>query len=308
MSWNFEVVAAPFGSRIGGMAWDGEGMLFSIPDKNEVWKVTPTERTPSLVRRYTNHVSGLAVAADGRVFACQEGSRRIIQLHADGSATQLAYRLNGKVHNHPCSVAVDRLGRVWFCDCYSDLLTPGPKVWPLLDHASILRQERSPQLQSRAWSIKRMTYDTNRPRALLFSRNQQVLHVSECDTRYGGRQELRSYPVSADGTLGTPRVLHTFGSDHQGAHRGIEGMCLAGNDLIVACAGWHRSGPGPAVMIFDPSGLVAASHAVPVGTPVSCAFGDGDLANLYIGTEEGGLYCIRDSGLRGVDGGIVHDH
>ena len=26
--------------------------------------------------------------------------------------------------------------------------------------------------------------------------------------------------------LGTPVVLHTFGADYRGTHRGIEGMCL----------------------------------------------------------------------------------
>src|SRR3712207_8640312 len=44
------------------------------------------------------------------------------------------------------------------------------------------------------------------------------------------RSELRAYPVLEDDTLGPPIVLHTFGADHRGIHRGIEGMCIDAED------------------------------------------------------------------------------
>ena len=59
-------------------------------------------------------------------------------------------------------------------------------------------------------------------------------------------------PIRADGTLDHPIVLHTFGADHRGHHRGIEGMCLDADGNIVAVGGWQRSGPGPLVYVFSP--------------------------------------------------------
>ena len=297
--WTFEVVAEGHRGRIGGVAWDGGAVLFSVPEENAIFRYIPDSGETTVARKHTNHVTGLAVAADGRLFACQEGSRRIIQLHQDGSASQLAFRIDGKAHNHPCDVAVDGSGRIWFCDCYSDLLSPGPKIWPFLDHASILRQDRSPQLQSRAWTIWRMTYDTRNPRAVLLSADEKTLYVSECDNAPRGRRELRAYPMLDDDELGAPLVLHTFGADHRGPHRGIEGMCLDGEGNIVACAGWQRSGPGPVIMVIAPSGRVLATCPVPGDLPSRCALGDTDLSSLYIGTEQGNLYRVRDSGLSG---------
>ena len=299
MGWSFETIADGHRGRIGGIAWDGDRLLFSVPYENVILCYSPTTGELGVARKFTNHITGLDFANDGRLFACQEGSRRIIQLHDDGSASQLAYRLDGQVHNHPRDVAVDSRGRVWFCDCYCDLLSPGPKIWPQLDHASVLRQDRSPQLQSRSWTIRRMTYDTYSPQAVLLSKDETTLFVAESDNAPQGRRELRAYPVVDDYELGPPIVLHAFGSDHRGLHRGIEGMCLDSEGNIVACAGWNRSGPGPVIMVIDPSGMVLGTFPVPGDRPTRCAFGDADLSALYIGTEDGTLLRVRDSGLSG---------
>ena len=306
MGWTFETIAEGHSGRIGGIAWDGSGLLFSVPNENVILRYSPATGDLGVARNYTNHITGLALANDGRLFACQEGSRRIIQLHDDGSASQLAFRLDGKVHNHPRDVAVDSRGRVWFCDCYSDLLSPGPKIWPRLDHASVLRQDRSPQLQSRSWTIRRMTQDTRSPQALLLSTDETTLYVAESDNAPLGRRELRAYSIVDDYELGTPIVLHTFGSDHRGPHRGIEGMCLDAHGNIVACAGWRRSGPGPVIMVIEPSGMVLGTFPVPGDRPTRCAFGDADLSALYIGTEEGTLLRVRDSGLSGLARFRIH--
>ena len=138
----------------------------------------------------------------------------------------------------------------------------------------------------------------------LFSspRDETTLYVAESDNAPQGRRELRAYPVVDDYELGTPIVLHTFGLDHRGPHRGIEGMCLDAEGNIIACAGWNRSGPGPVIMVIDPSGMVLGTFPLPRDCPTRCAFGDADLSALYIGTEDGTLLRVRDSGLSGWSG------
>jgi gluconolactonase len=173
----------------------------------------------------------------------------------------------------------------------------GPQIFPLLDHQSVLRFERN---ERKAWTATRMTYDTTSPRAVLLSPAEDVLYVADGEPREGQGRELRAYPVRADGSLGHSSVLHTFGKDHRGPHRGIEGLCLDTDGNIVACGGWQRSGPGPMIMVFAPNGAVIESHPLPAEAPNKCCFGGRDLDHLYVTTAQGQLYRAKTDrrGLR----------
>jgi gluconolactonase len=97
--------------------------------------------------------------------------------------------------------------------------------------------------------------------------------------------------VRPDGSLGAHTVLHCFGEDANGPHRGIEGMCLDSEGNIVACAGWRESGPGPLIYVFTPNGRILEAHEFAGDRPVRCAFGGRQLDTLYVTTAQGELYC-----------------
>ena len=181
-----------------------------------------------------------------------------MRLLADGSAMVPATQLEGRNHNNPCMLALDREGRIWFSDPHHPVAASGPHLFPLLEHQSVLRLECGPRPQSH-WHIERMTFDSAAPRGVALSPDGKTLYVAETDNRPGGTRELRAYSVLEDGTLGPYIVLHTFAQDRRGVHRGIEGMCVDSEGNIVACAGWRRSGPGPLVYVFAPSGAVLES-------------------------------------------------
>ena len=94
-------------------------------------------------------------------------------------------------------------------------------------------------------------------------------------------------------------MLHAFGRDHRGEHRGIEGMCTDSEGNIVACAGWRKAGPGPLVCVFSPGGALVESHPVPSDKPMNCAFGDADLVGLYVTTAGGEVLRVRNCGRWG---------
>jgi sugar lactone lactonase YvrE len=294
--WHFEAVAGPFKGNMGGVAWDGRAVLFSLPDAMIVKRFDPATGAVDDWRKYTGRANGLAVAPDGSVYAAQEGGRRVIQYQPDGSAAVTGLRLAGAVHNHPCDVVLDSRGRIWFSDPHHGVHAFGPQVFPPLDHASVLRLERD---ERRAWQIRRVTFDTAVPRAVLLSADETVLYVSEGDVARSAVRELRAYPVRADGTVGAPTVLHTFGRDHRGAHRGIEGMCLDEAGNVIACGGGRDAGPGPLIHVFSPSGQLLETHAFPGDAPVRCAFGGVGLDELYVSSTDGHLYRARGIGHRG---------
>ena len=86
--------------------------------------------------------------------------------------------------------------------------------------------------------------------------------------------------------------MHTFAAEGRHADRGIAGMCLDGDGNVIACAGSHRSGPGPLIYVFAPGGAVLETIAFPEDLPMRCAFGGRDLADLYVTTGGGHLYRI----------------
>jgi gluconolactonase len=294
MTWSFELAAGPYEGATAGLAWDGSGMLFSAMDEGRILRFDPVTRAVTELRRYTNRTSGIAFGPDRVLYGCQELGRRIVAFMPNGSAPPTAWKLDGRFHNYPCDLAVDRAGRVWFADPYTTRPARG-QIAPL-DHASELRLERD---EKREWTIRRMTRDTVAPRAVLLSADERSLYLAEGEPGTAGPRELRCYPILADGTLGRPAVLHAFGTDRRGSHRGIEGMCLDRDGNIVACAGWSRSGPGPLIYVFSPTGAVLETHPAPADLPMRCAFGDDGLESLYVTTMGGHLYRSQATGRCG---------
>ena len=86
-----------------------------------------------------------------------------------------------------------------------------------------------------------------------FSADEEFLYVAESGLGEDER-ELRSYPIHEDGSLGTYSVLHTFGSDHRGPHRGISGMCVDRDGSIIACAGCGEERAGSDDLFVCPIG------------------------------------------------------
>jgi gluconolactonase len=201
--------------------------------------------------------------------------------------------LDGKRHNRPNDLAIDRKGRIWFTDPNGQL----PPEDLELDHASVLRLDPDPEAEG-GWTLHRMTYDTFAPNGILLSQDERTLYVVQ--SNYQGTRDLRAYPLLDDDSLGRSTVLHAFGEDYRGVHRGLDGMCLDTEGNIIAAGGWQQAGPGPLIHVFAPSGRIIETHPVPVDWPTNCAFGGPALDTLYVTTHDGHLFRVNDTaGRRG---------
>lgn len=268
-------------------------MLYSAVQEERILRFDPGAGKAGVFRQYTGRTNGIAVAKDGSVFGAQEGGRRVIQFTKDGSTVPTCELLDGKHHNQPADVIVDRRGRVWIADPYNNTPPYGPPVYPFLNHASVLRLERAGR---RAWKLKRVTRDTRGPRSVLLSADEKTLYVADGDAERGDVCQLNAYPVKPDGGVGPGKSLLVFAP----AERGIEGMCLDSAGNIVACAGWKKGGVGPSVYVVSPSGTLLETHPAPTDLPTRCAFGDAGLASLYLTAGDGGLYRATNTGRRGL--------
>ena len=103
MSWKFERVAGPYKGPLGGLAWDGTGMLFADIMDSVIYRFDPRRGRTTTWRKYTNRTNGIAFGRGSVLYGCQEGSRRIVRYEPDGSATLTNQCMpDGSVHNHPC--------------------------------------------------------------------------------------------------------------------------------------------------------------------------------------------------------------
>src|SRR5215469_12502388 len=225
MAWEFDRVAGPFEGSAGGVIWDSarDQVLFSTVDEGRLLWLDHASKAVSEFRRYATRVNGLARGPDGALYGAQEGGRRLVQFTPDGRTVAVDALLGGKYHNQPSDLVVDRRNRITFTDPRHPVIPFGPAIFPFLDHCSVLRLERNDR---RAWVASRVTYDTASPRAVLLAPDEKTLFVADGEPKEGEGRELRAYPLRADGTVGRPAVLHTFGQDFRGPQRGIEGMCL----------------------------------------------------------------------------------
>ncbi len=299
-AWEFERIAGPYDAPLGGLAWTGRSLLFSVPDESRVLSYDPGSRAVSEFRRYTNRTNGLACAPEGHVYGAQEGGRRIVHFAPDGATAVMPHMLEGEYHNQPNNLFIDARASIWFTDPHSAVRASGPQIFEPLAHASVLRLDH--EEQRRLWDLKRVTYDTHAPRAVAVSADERTLYVAETDNAPGGTRELRAYTLEGREVVGAPAVLHTFGEDSRGAHRGIEGLCLDARGNIFACAGWQQSGPGPMVYVFRPGGEILGSHRVPADRPVNCTFGGADRSTLFVTTGAGELFQVRNTGHQGRGG------
>ncbi len=293
MAWSFERVAGPFNGRTGGLAWDGAGMLIAAVAEERIVRFDPEARTVGDFRRWTGRVNGIAIAPDGSVYGAQEGGRRVVRFMPDGSTVPVTEFLDGRRHNQPTDVVLDSQGRIWIADAYNAQAPYGPPTAPFLEHASVLRSEPvGPSL----YRLIRVTHDTFGPRAVLLSADERTLYVADGDIERGDVCQLLAYEVTARGGVGPGKSLITFTA----ADRGIEGMCLDSDGNLVACAGWSRGGAGAMLYVITPEGTIVEAHPAPADLPMRCAFGDPDLASLYVTAADGGVYRARDTGRRGL--------
>jgi len=294
--WQFELVAGPYQGPTGGVLWDDGQVLFSVIDEGRLLRLAHDTKRVAEYRRYANRVNGLGHGPNGEIYGAQEGGRRLVEFTPDGRQVAVDALLDGKYHNQPSDLLVDRRRRIYFTDPRHPVIPFGPAIFPFLEHCSVLRLARNDR---RAWVATRVTFDTVSPRAVLLSQDETTLCVADGEPREDHKRELRGYPIRDDGTVGHPIVLHSFGADHRGHHRGIEGMCLYADGNVVAVGGWRRSGPGPLVYVFSPAGAVLETHAIPADVPNKCCFGGKDLDTLYVTTGGGHLYRAKTGSRRG---------
>ncbi len=285
--WSWEQIAYHDGLTE-GPAWDGSGLLYNECAANTTYRWDPQTQQPVIWRSNTNAANGMTFDRSGGLWACEGDAHRVTKINKDDPNAEpevIAGAFNGETLNWPNDLAVSSTGRVYFSD---PNYTSNPSNQP---HQSVYMAEHS---FGGAWSVTRVTFDTTKPNGVLLSRDEKTLYVAESPSTADQPKELRGYPVLENGTLGDGEQLYSFG-----VNRGIDGMTLTTDGLIVATAGNPNSGPGSMIYVFEPSGLVRSTHLTPAESPTNCTFGGGSLGDLFVTFSTGFVYRATGTGMTG---------
>lgn len=286
-TWHWEKIAE-HNSLTEGPAWDGSGLLYSQCAESITWRWDPLTGKSTIWRENTNQANGMQFDRNGRLFMCEGGANRIVEVDPkspEADASIVADNIGGAKLNMPNDLAIDAKGRIYFSDPnYSQ--SPNNLI-----HESVYMAEH---VFGGNWTLKRVTFDTNRPNGLLLSADQGTLYVAESPTKPELKRELRAYPINDDGTLGDYSVLFNFGKG-----RGVDGMTLNTQGQIVATAGNNAAGPGPMIYILEHSGLVRQTHPAPQDAPTNCTFGGANLDTLFVTFATGYVYKVENTGMNG---------
>ena len=191
-----------------GPLWWKEGgyLLFSDIGNNQRMKWAPGEGA-SVFYEPTNNANGLTRDTQGRLIACEHGTRRVTRMEPDGSITVVAGSYQGRRLNRPNDVVVKSDGAIYFTD-------PGaPEPGQDLDFAGVYR------VSADLGTLTLLVKDFVTPNGLAFSPNESVLFIN--DSRRG---HIRPFDVQPNGVLAiaTGRVFTDLTGERPGVPDGMK--------------------------------------------------------------------------------------
>ncbi len=159
-----------------GPVWFGDGrfLLFSDIPNNRILRWDETTGATSDFRRPSNHANGLARDRQGRLLACEHGTRRVTRTEYDGRITVLASHFGGKRLNSPNDIICQSNGAIWFTDPPFGILGwwEGEPATPELPHGVY-------RIDPDSGELAMVLDELQGSNGLAFSPDEQLLYVVE---------------------------------------------------------------------------------------------------------------------------------
>jgi gluconolactonase len=280
---HIEILATGF-AWAEGPVWNREGkyLLFSDIPKNSVMKWQP-ESGATLYMKPSGYTglgayskepgsNGLTFDSEGRLVSCEHGDRRISRLEKDGGKRTLVDNYQGKRLNSPNDLVYKSNGDLYFTDPPYGLPKQENDPARELDFCGVYRLSKSGQLTL-------LTKELSRPNGLAFSPDEKTLYVANSDP---DRAIWMSYPVKADGTLGTGKVFADVTAMVAAKLPGLpDGMKVDRSGNLFA------SGPG-GIHVYSSDGTLLGRIETGERT-ANCAWGE-DGSTLFLTAD---MYLCR---------------
>ncbi len=283
-----------------GPVWTKEGLLFSDPNANTIYKYstdgklsvfrTPSGYSGSDIAEYRQPGSnGITLDPAGNIVFNQHGNRRVVRLEKDGSETVLADKFEGKRLNSPNDLVYRSDGTLFFTDPpFGRLKAETRPVGSVpfhprdLEYSGVYSLRTVPPAVAGGLpqqKIQILTTEFTGPNGIALSPDEKFLYVGNWDD---SKKTVHRYELNEDGTVKNGKLFFDFTSiKGEDAIDGVK-VDVAGNVYVSGPVGLH---------IISPEG----KHLGTIITPQhvhNMAWGDDDGKTLYLAARSG-LYRMR---------------
>jgi gluconolactonase len=173
-----------------GPQWFGDGryLLFSDIPNDRILRWDDCSGALSEFRKPSNHANGLARDRQGRLLACEHGTRRVTRTEHDGRITVLASHFDGKRLNSPNDIVCRSDGSIWFTDPPFGISGwwEGEPATPELPHGVY-------RIDPDTGALAMVLDDLQGSNGLAFSPDEQQLYVVE--SRHQPHRRIWAYDV-----------------------------------------------------------------------------------------------------------------
>jgi gluconolactonase len=197
-----------------GPQWfaDHRCLLWSDIPNNRILRWDDLTGVVTPFRAPSQHANGLARDPQGRLLACEHGTRRVTRTEPDGRLTVLADHFDGARLNSPNDIVCQRNGDIWFTDP-----SFGLHGWWEGAPAAQERPHAVYRIDAASGRLDCLIDDLDAPNGLAFSPDESVLYVVE--SRAVPSRKIWAWDLAASGSLLNKR-LH-IDADGAGALDGI---------------------------------------------------------------------------------------
>ena len=254
-----------------------DAVLWSDVRRNRCMRLDVRSGDVTVHLQPANFNNGHTRDADGRVIACEHGTRSVVRFEADGARTVLADRFEGRRFNSPNDVVVASDGSVWFSDpTYGiDGYEEGYPAESEIGASNVYRVGPGPG------TVTAVITDMVQPNGLALALDERSLYVADTGGSHvaDGPRHIRRYDL--DLTTGSVTGGELFAVCPVGAFDGFRldtaGRIWASGRLGVHC--------------YDPDGTLLGTIRLPE-TCANVEFGGPDRTTLYM-TATSSLYGLE---------------
>jgi gluconolactonase len=265
-----------------GPVWVGDGLLFSDPNANTIYKYskdgklavfkTPSGYSGSDIGEYRQPGSnGITLDPQGNIVFDQHGNRRVVRLEKDRSESVVADKFEGKRFNSPNDLVYRSDGTLFLTDPNFGLPKFGDDPRKELQHTGVYSIYKG--------KVQLVTKEFTGPNGIALSPDEKYLYIGNWDDN---KKVVYRYELQPDGTVKNGKLFFDFTSiKGEDAIDGVK-VDVEGNVYVSAPGG---------LQIVSPDG----KHLGTIVTPQhvhNMAWGDDDGKTLYLCARTG-LYRIR---------------
>lgn len=235
-----------------GPAVDSQGNVFFVDvPANRIYKVDASTGKVSLFHEKSGGASGLMFGRDGRLYAAENGAKRIVAFDPSGKETILAENVGSN------DLAVSTAGAVYFTDPSTH------HVWRIDSRGNRTAVNEGLQF----------------PNGVRFTADERMLMVADSATRW-----IWSFEVQPDGSLtnGEPfyKLELPLSGDGKQVNAWADGMTFDTDGYLYVAT---KAG----IQVCDQPGRVFAILRKPsAADPSNVVFGDADFHTLYVTAKD----------------------